>query len=573
MNRKLIDTIAKPIVQIPQQPQQQLVVNNSRQLGIFWDIENCGIPSKKTASNVVNSLRVSLSRLHPECCFAKEFYCVCNTHILTTDHLDGLNRNGVFVIHVNGGSKNAADDRLQELIDMFADRNAGTDALAVIITSDIDFGKSIRNARFKGLYVALIHRTQCSSDLKLLANETHNFDQLIDCESHQIGHKLVNPSYVDINDLLKKIMPESRILLKYNQIVNNIDQKPVTVDNDHHLFNNIDTNKYNGPKHEKTGWVEVLYSRYEPRWCVLNVSASTMCFYRNPMETTKSANCLLAICLANQLIIYNTDLWEFVIPRVLATNISFRESPSTVDSPVRCRIPNSVEASQWLNAIRLLPVKDVSIVSCSNFIWQSYLNSYPINNKPIVQTNSTTNLVNNQNKKQIIPSQPTALPTPSSTTSTTTITTMTTTKSLQPKNSSKTSNTRVSESSGQSTNSVIPVKRNNKYSTISDNRKSIVIMEDKMRQNRTWISTLRSLLHTWNDRSTNGNHIVDVHDLGKQLSIGQLDSNLDDHVLLVIATNADTCTALVNAARVRCLRWNNYLSIKSYIDSNYLSPN
>ena len=149
-------------------------------LGIFWDIENCAVPLTKSASSVAKHLRDFVAAAHPECGYAKEFFCVCDTRKVDQRLLEGLDKNGVVVVHVNCTAKNAADDKLQELIDMYVDKyGADGSALLCIITGDINFAKPIRNARRKDLDVVLIHGRSCSSDLKNLVNESYLFEDII----------------------------------------------------------------------------------------------------------------------------------------------------------------------------------------------------------------------------------------------------------------------------------------------------------------------------------------------------------------------------------------------------------
>ena len=141
-------------------------------LGIFWDIENCPIPLTESASVVAKRLRGFLADIHRECGYAEEFCCTWDARRLPDPVSEGLNRNGVIVANGNFAAKNVADDRLQEMIDMFVDKFGAKSVLAVI-TGDINFAKPIRNARRKDVSVALIHGLNCWPDLKNLVNESY----------------------------------------------------------------------------------------------------------------------------------------------------------------------------------------------------------------------------------------------------------------------------------------------------------------------------------------------------------------------------------------------------------------
>ena len=133
-------------------------MSNKTPLGIFWDIENCQIPGNKSVSSVVKHIRDFVAEHKQQCGYAKEFSCACDVFTLGKNIAEGLDKNGVNVVHVNNTAKNAAEDKLQELINVFVDKYGGTgSAVLCIISSDINLAKQIRNARHKDLDVLLIH--------------------------------------------------------------------------------------------------------------------------------------------------------------------------------------------------------------------------------------------------------------------------------------------------------------------------------------------------------------------------------------------------------------------------------
>lgn len=99
---------------------------NKRSLGIFWDIENCPIPTKKLTSSVVKRLREFLETRHPECGYPKEFSIACDVYNLGKLIIEALDRSGIYIVHVNNAAKNASDDKLKELIDKFIDAYGNT---------------------------------------------------------------------------------------------------------------------------------------------------------------------------------------------------------------------------------------------------------------------------------------------------------------------------------------------------------------------------------------------------------------------------------------------------------------
>lgn len=153
-------------------------MNNKKSLGIFWDIENCPIPDGKSGSSVAMVIREFIANCRPDCGYAYEFCCACDTKKMPIKISEGLNRNGVDILQVNAVSKNAADEKLKEKIDKFVEKSeAGS--VVVVITGDINFASTIRSARRKEFFVILINGENCSQDLKNHANEVFDYLGLI----------------------------------------------------------------------------------------------------------------------------------------------------------------------------------------------------------------------------------------------------------------------------------------------------------------------------------------------------------------------------------------------------------
>ena len=147
-------------------------------LGIFWDIENCQVPRNKSAKSVVKKIRELLEEKHPECGFPNEFICVCDIGKVDKRIQDELGRTEVLIVHVSLKAKNAADDKLQELIEKFS---LGKDkAVICLITGDVNFLKTVRNSRLKNLDVVLIYcQKNYSTELVDCAKETYVFEDVI----------------------------------------------------------------------------------------------------------------------------------------------------------------------------------------------------------------------------------------------------------------------------------------------------------------------------------------------------------------------------------------------------------
>lgn len=79
--------------------------------------------------------------------------------------------------HVNGSSKNAADEKLRETMKKFVDTHgsptaSGTSPLLILISGDIDFVNDLRGYQTRlGCTIILIHAATCSSQFKVGWNE------------------------------------------------------------------------------------------------------------------------------------------------------------------------------------------------------------------------------------------------------------------------------------------------------------------------------------------------------------------------------------------------------------------
>ncbi|XP_054164642.1 meiosis regulator and mRNA stability factor 1-like [Oppia nitens] len=178
--------------------------------GIFWDIENCGIPQLERAATVVQSVKTfirskfeGLVGEQPEPCV---FYCSCDTRNLDPRHVEGLNRTGVDILHVNPvrvpPNKVDADTKLMECIQKFVDHHNNKCAVFVI-TGDIDFAPAIRSAKRRGFQVILLYGSNCSEDLRNCATEAHSFYDIISSREKEIR---LNNTRV-IRDTLPTILP------------------------------------------------------------------------------------------------------------------------------------------------------------------------------------------------------------------------------------------------------------------------------------------------------------------------------------------------------------------------------
>ena len=145
-------------------------------LGVFWDIENCNVPSGKSAMAVCDLIR-------KQKCFEGhreiEFAVVCDATKEPKTVLDELDKAQVDIIHVVSNRKNAADDKLKQIMRRFADIHREGSRI-VLISGDVDFAADIADfKRRMCLSVILLHNANASESLLLAASEVYNFYEIL----------------------------------------------------------------------------------------------------------------------------------------------------------------------------------------------------------------------------------------------------------------------------------------------------------------------------------------------------------------------------------------------------------
>ena len=144
-------------------------------VGIFWDIENIIIPDCKSPSGVVGVLRERFVSDKREV----DFQCVCDTHKEERYVIDELNSSQVTIVHVACTNKNAADEKLKQLLVKFSNTYQ-TPATVVLLSGDVNFSPTLNSLKnYNKFHVVLVHNKQCSQALKNTASELHLFDDLI----------------------------------------------------------------------------------------------------------------------------------------------------------------------------------------------------------------------------------------------------------------------------------------------------------------------------------------------------------------------------------------------------------
>ncbi|KAJ8037600.1 Meiosis regulator and mRNA stability factor 1 [Holothuria leucospilota] len=149
--------------------------DNLPPIGVFWDIENCTVPSGKSAFEVVRRIRDRFFEGHREA----EFMCVCDIKKENSAVIEELNNAQVTVAHINAVAKNAADDKLKQSLRRFAETHSRP-ATVVLISGDINFAHDLSDLRHRhGLNVILVHKSDSSEALKSCANSTVKYTDLI----------------------------------------------------------------------------------------------------------------------------------------------------------------------------------------------------------------------------------------------------------------------------------------------------------------------------------------------------------------------------------------------------------
>ncbi|KAH0631880.1 hypothetical protein JD844_019774 [Phrynosoma platyrhinos] len=151
------------------------LLENLPPIGVFWDIENCSVPSGRSAVAVVQRIREKFFKGHREA----EFICVCDISKENREVIEELNNCQVTVAHINATAKNAADDKLRQSLRRFADTHAAP-ATVVLVSTDVNFALEISDLRHRhGFHIILVHKNQASEALLHHAHELVRFEEFI----------------------------------------------------------------------------------------------------------------------------------------------------------------------------------------------------------------------------------------------------------------------------------------------------------------------------------------------------------------------------------------------------------
>ncbi|XP_077131244.1 meiosis regulator and mRNA stability factor 1 isoform X8 [Ranitomeya variabilis] len=151
------------------------IQENLPPIGVFWDIENCSVPSGRSAVSVVKRIRERLFKGHREA----EFICVCDISKENKEVIEELNNCQVTVAHINATAKNAADDKLRQSLRRFADTHTSP-ATVVLVSTDVNFALEISDLRHRhGFHIIIVHKNQASEALLHHAHELILFEEFI----------------------------------------------------------------------------------------------------------------------------------------------------------------------------------------------------------------------------------------------------------------------------------------------------------------------------------------------------------------------------------------------------------
>uniref|UniRef100_F6SD01 Meiosis regulator and mRNA stability factor 1 n=1 Tax=Monodelphis domestica TaxID=13616 RepID=F6SD01_MONDO len=151
------------------------VLENLPPIGVFWDIENCSVPSGRSAVTVVQRIREKFFKGHREA----EFICVCDISKENKEVIQELNNCQVTVAHINATAKNAADDKLRQSLRRFADTHTAP-ATVVLVSTDVNFALELSDLRHRhGFHIILVHKNQASEALLHHAHELIRFEEFI----------------------------------------------------------------------------------------------------------------------------------------------------------------------------------------------------------------------------------------------------------------------------------------------------------------------------------------------------------------------------------------------------------
>ena len=206
-------------------------VSGQEIVGIFWDIENIFIPDDRSPAGVVRVLRDRFVCDRREV----EFQCVCDTHKEERFTIDQLNSSLVTVVHVTCTNKNAADEKIKQLLVKFS-QTYQAPATVVLLSGDVNFSPTLSSLKnFHKFHVVLVHNKQCSQPLKETASELHLFDHLIKDVPPPERKAFVHSSYLVVSGLPVELVSGKQIHHELDKLCDNTGGKIINMEGDRAL--------------------------------------------------------------------------------------------------------------------------------------------------------------------------------------------------------------------------------------------------------------------------------------------------------------------------------------------------
>ncbi|XP_023241141.1 ATP-dependent RNA helicase DEAH12, chloroplastic-like [Centruroides sculpturatus] len=182
-------------------PSKKFTINQECYIGVYWDIENCPVPSKKLASDIVKKIR---NKFYGNCTEA-EFLVSCDIRNINDDIVTDLNDAQVTVVHVDCLNKNAADNKLKVYLRRFADNYRHPNSCIVLISGDCDFVPDLHDLRYRHqINIIVLHNIQAKKNLKDVANFAQEFNEFCkDLPDYQKVQKHIIIQNLPMNKKLK----------------------------------------------------------------------------------------------------------------------------------------------------------------------------------------------------------------------------------------------------------------------------------------------------------------------------------------------------------------------------------
>lgn len=146
-------------------------------VSVFWDIENCAVPTNVSAYAIVKKVRDRFYKQLREA----DFVVACDILNMKAKVTEELNNAHVTVIHVSTERKNSADEKLRVRLRRFADQHQLSGSTIVLISGDVDFAAELHEMRYHNLiHVVLVHNDQARKELVDVANESYRYSSFVE---------------------------------------------------------------------------------------------------------------------------------------------------------------------------------------------------------------------------------------------------------------------------------------------------------------------------------------------------------------------------------------------------------